>query len=468
AALGHAGAPYSNRADGRRRHCPRGNRHWARSVAPKRHGSAGSGDELSKASSDLRAGAFTLSSRTKEARHVRSCDDEPRPPRLTEPGGARLHPTNRRTSRSLPGGPARVCAEPGGASHGTGRKAEARASARWARFEFDVREPGGSARRSQGAPALPAGSGGARLRVAGARGRSLAGSLGGRRGAGAGRVAALRRRAGAARRRRGGGPRAALARLRPPAHGGGAGDLAQAHPRDHVPRAAGRRGRGGWRLSARIRAWLPEPASRELEAGLARLARTEDVVEVVAMPDAHVSEDVCVGTVTATRRLLLPAAVGGDIGCGMATLRFDGSPELLADPRIAERILSGLQDAVPPVLRASASAALPEALERASLSAPALDACKQRDGRVEFATLGRGNHFLELSQDEQGALWLMVHSGSRALGPAIRRHHEASAQRDRSGLAYLEADGDQGLAYLADAAFAGRYAGLSRRAMVES
>ncbi len=58
------------------------------------------------------------------------------------------------------------------------------------------------------------------------------------------------------------------------------------------------------------------------------------------MPDAHVSEDVCVGTVTATRRRLLPAAVGGDIGCGMATLRFDGSPDLLADAAFAAQYAS--------------------------------------------------------------------------------------------------------------------------------
>jgi tRNA-splicing ligase RtcB len=221
-------------------------------------------------------------------------------------------------------------------------------------------------------------------------------------------------------------------------------------------------------VSARIEAWLPEPASRDLEAGLARLARTEDVVHVAVMPDAHVSEDVCVGTVTATRRRLLPAAVGGDIGCGMAVLGFEGSADLLADPHRAARVLAGLRDAVPPLTRASAAASLPAALAALPLSAPALEARRDRDGRLELGTLGRGNHFLELQRDDEGALWLMVHSGSRALGPAIRHHHEARAPRDRSGLAFLEAESDAGRAYLADAAFAAEYARLSRRAMVEA
>lgn len=221
-------------------------------------------------------------------------------------------------------------------------------------------------------------------------------------------------------------------------------------------------------MTARIEAWLPEPASRELEAGLARLARTEDVVQVAVMPDAHVSEDVCVGTVTATRRRILPAAVGGDIGCGMATVRFDGHAELLADGALAARVLTGLRRVIPPVLRASAEARLPEELSRLPLSAPLLEAHRRRDGRLEFATLGRGNHFLELQRDEEGALWVLVHSGSRAMGPAIRHHHEARAARDPAGLAYLEADGEGGLAYLADVAFAAEYARLSRGRMLEA
>jgi tRNA-splicing ligase RtcB len=217
-----------------------------------------------------------------------------------------------------------------------------------------------------------------------------------------------------------------------------------------------------------VEAWLPEPASRDLEAGLSRLARTEDVVHVAVMPDAHVSEDVCVGTVTATRRRLLPAAVGGDIGCGMAVLRFEGSADLLADPRRAAAVLAGLREAVPPLTRPSAAASLPEALAVLPLSAAGLEAHRDRDGRLEFGTLGRGNHFLELQRDDGGSLWLMVHSGSRALGPAIRHHHEGRAGRDRSGLAYLEAESDAGRAYLADVAFAAAYARLSRRKMVDA
>ncbi len=215
--------------------------------------------------------------------------------------------------------------------------------------------------------------------------------------------------------------------------------------------------------------WLPEGPSAELLSALERIRKTQDVVCVAVMPDAHVAEEVCVGTVTATRSRILPAAVGSDIGCGMVALRFDCGADLLADRTRAATMLAGLYERVPQRMRPSASAeSLPEELVRSPLSAPRLEALKGRDARLEFGTLGRGNHFLELQRDDEGALWLAVHSGSRAVGPAIRRHHEARAPVDASGISLLEAESDEGRAYLSDASWAARYATLSRARLVEA
>ncbi|MGK4004843.1 RtcB family protein [Sorangium sp. So ce1036] len=220
-------------------------------------------------------------------------------------------------------------------------------------------------------------------------------------------------------------------------------------------------------MSARIATWLPDGASAELSASLARLARTEDVAHVAVMPDAHVADDVCVGTVTATTRRLLPAAVGGDIGCGMVALRLRAGADLLADRDRAARLLSGLYRRVPHLVHpAEGAPSLPEDLLAPRLGAPSLEAMKRREGRTQLGTLGRGNHFLEIQRDEEGALWLLLHSGSRAMGPAIRRHHEALAARDPSGVRFLDADSEAGRAYLDDVAWAARYARASRARMV--
>src|SRR5260221_135567 len=58
-------------------------------------------------------------------------------------------------------------------------------------------------------------------------------------------------------------------------------------------------------------------------------------------------KQLCIGAVVATRRLLYPAAVGGDIGCGMAALRFDVAAEALAGARAAARVLAGLHATIP-------------------------------------------------------------------------------------------------------------------------
>lgn len=219
--------------------------------------------------------------------------------------------------------------------------------------------------------------------------------------------------------------------------------------------------------AATLSQWVAEPPPREVQEALARLRRVPDVVHVAVMPDVHLAEDVCVGTVVATSTLLLPAAVGGDIGCGMAAVAFDGEAAALDDPRAAAAVLAGLSRAVP-ALRRRGPSALPPELARRELSAPALEALKRRLAAPQLGTLGRGNHFLELQADEDGRLWLMVHSGSRGIGPVIRDHHHARGVRLPGGLRRLVADGADGRAYLADLAWALDYAAHNRARIVEA
>jgi len=216
-----------------------------------------------------------------------------------------------------------------------------------------------------------------------------------------------------------------------------------------------------------VRRWLAEPLPRDVERALERLARAEDVARIAVLPDVHLASGVCIGTVVATRTLLYPDAVGGDIGCGMAALRFELDATALADAGVAARLLRGLADAVPAIRhpRATARERLPSCLGDSPLSDATLEKLKSRDGRVEFATLGRGNHFVELQADEQGWLWLMLHSGSRAMGQAIRAAHLRRARASSIGLPYLDAATAEGQAYLADLSWACAYAERSREAM---
>ena len=208
--------------------------------------------------------------------------------------------------------------------------------------------------------------------------------------------------------------------------------------------------------------WLAGPLPKDVATALKRMERLPDVRRIAVMPDVHLARDVCVGTVLATSRLVYPAAVGGDIGCGMAAVAFDGAADVLDSRMSAARVFDALADAVP-TNKHRRPRDLPAELDRVALSDPRLEAVKRRDARVQLGTLGRGNHFLEFQSDEDGRLWLMVHSGSRAIGQAIRDHHVAGAGGQLAPL-----DGPAAEAYVADAHWARAYADANRLAMIDA
>jgi tRNA-splicing ligase RtcB len=223
--------------------------------------------------------------------------------------------------------------------------------------------------------------------------------------------------------------------------------------------------------AARVERWLAETLPKDVALSIQRLAAAEDVVHVAVMSDVHLSGEVCVGLAVATRRLIYPAAVGGDIGCGMAAVAADSGAELLADESAATRLLSALGRSVPAMRHSRATMPdLPESLHLEPLSDPRLQKLLSRDGRVQFGTLGRGNHFLEFQADEEERLWIMLHSGSRAMGQAITAHHVTIGEQHsgRRRLPSLDSAAPEGQAYLADVSWAVRYANESRLAMLRT
>ncbi|MEZ4224307.1 MAG: RtcB family protein [Polyangiaceae bacterium] len=219
-------------------------------------------------------------------------------------------------------------------------------------------------------------------------------------------------------------------------------------------------------LPNKTRAWLAEPLGADVRASIERIARVDDVARIALMPDVHLAENVCIGAVVASRAGLYPDAVGGDIGCGMAAVRL-GLHAGVVNRHSARRLLEGFARAVPSN-RFGQKRALPPEMRDAQLSTPALCKALERTGRVQLGTLGSGNHFLELQAEEDGTLWLVVHTGSRGLGPEIRRHHLSAGEAVGAGLRRLPADSQSGVDYLNDHDVAVRFASLSRRRILEA
>lgn len=219
-----------------------------------------------------------------------------------------------------------------------------------------------------------------------------------------------------------------------------------------------------------VRGWIASPLPADVFRSLDRLAHTPDVCQMAVMPDVHRSGEVCVGVALATGGLVYPAAVGGDIGCGMTALRFDvPAAAITADRRIGPSILERLAKNVPTLKAASGT--VPErlagelAIDR--LSDERLAHAAKREGRWQLGSLGRGNHFLELQADQEGSLWLMLHSGSRGMGQAITAWHLARATPPADGaLPALDVEADAGRAYLSDVAWARAWARANRARIV--
>ena len=202
---------------------------------------------------------------------------------------------------------------------------------------------------------------------------------------------------------------------------------------------------------------------------------------VALMPDAHLGKGATVGSVIPTLGAVIPAAVGVDIGCGMIAVRTQLTAADLPSDRRAVRV--AIEDAVPlsagryntAVTRDHTRERIADLVDRAQ-GAGVDPARYAATWQRQLGTLGSGNHFIEVSLDEEDRVWLFLHSGSRGVGNRIAQHHIAVAQRlaqqwriplpDRD-LAYLVEGTDEFAAYLRDLGWAQHFALLNREEMMD-
>src|SRR6476660_841038 len=160
---------------------------------------------------------------------------------------------------------------------------------------------------------------------------------------------------------------------------------------------------------------------------------------VAVMPDVHLGKGPTVGSVVAMREAVAPAAVGVDIGCGMAavetTLAAGDLPDNLGLLRgeIERAIPVGMSSHEAPAW-AAAPAETKAAAKGLLGGFGALEGGVQQLGErasCQLGTLGGGNHFIELCLDASGTVWLMLHSGSRHIGNALAEHHMQIARKLR-------------------------------------
>ncbi|BDS13189.1 RtcB family protein [Aureispira anguillae] len=141
------------------------------------------------------------------------------------------------------------------------------------------------------------------------------------------------------------------------------------------------------------------------------------------MPDSHQGYGMPIGSILATKGVVVPNAVGVDIGCGMCAMRTsleDVSKEAL------KKTLSIARQLIPLGFNCHDEAQdekwMPEGYENLEIVAQAYE-----KGTRQVGTLGGGNHFIELQKGSDGYIWIMIHSGSRALGYTVAKHYNKLA-----------------------------------------
>jgi tRNA-splicing ligase RtcB len=209
---------------------------------------------------------------------------------------------------------------------------------------------------------------------------------------------------------------------------------------------------------------------------------------VAAMPDVHLGRGATIGSVIPTIGAVIPAAVGVDLGCGMMAVKTSLRADQLPDSLVAVR--TGIETKVPHGFMAKGKSRdtgnwvnIPDDVMQAWL--PLKDGfaalqdkhafLKNGNNINQLGTLGSGNHFVELCLDENDAVWVMLHSGSRGVGNRIGMHFINQAKKDMErwfinlpdkDLAYIPEGSQHFGEYISAVSWAQDYARVNREVMM--
>ena len=196
------------------------------------------------------------------------------------------------------------------------------------------------------------------------------------------------------------------------------------------------------------------------------------------MPDVHGGKGMPIGGVLATRGVVIPNAVGVDIGCGMCAVKTSLCVEDIPQEVLRKQIMRGIRKQIPLGFdhhkTAQDESFMPKGFDvdkLAVVSRQYVSATKQ------VGTLGGGNHFIELQKDTEGALWVMIHSGSRNLGAQVGNYYNEkakvlnrrwfSAVSPDIDMAFLPMQSDEAHAYWDEMLYCVEFALCNRRLMMD-
>jgi len=194
---------------------------------------------------------------------------------------------------------------------------------------------------------------------------------------------------------------------------------------------------------------------------------------IALMPDAHYGYGMPIGGVMAAKGVIIPNAVGVDIGCGMCAMRTNIDD---ADSATLKKILGQIRKLIPVGFNwhkeAQEDKYMPE-IEKL----PFVVERHFPRAQKQVGTLGGGNHFIEIQHGSDGFIWVMIHSGSRNLGKQVAEFYNQKAKKLNErwhssvpasyDLAFLPIETDEARAYMTEMNYCVDFALANRQLMME-
>jgi tRNA-splicing ligase RtcB len=195
---------------------------------------------------------------------------------------------------------------------------------------------------------------------------------------------------------------------------------------------------------------------------------------IAAMPDCHAGYGMPIGGVLATQGVIIPNAVGVDIGCGMQAIKTDIEASDVTSEQL-KKIMSKVREQIPVGFNHHETPQdMPSGL-KARLGA--VTRCEYDKATTQLGTLGGGNHFIEFQKGSDDMLWVMIHSGSRNVGLQVAKYYNKiaidlnekwfSEVPEKWELAFLPEESEEGVAYVNEMSWCAGFAYQNRTAMMD-
>ncbi len=225
-----------------------------------------------------------------------------------------------------------------------------------------------------------------------------------------------------------------------------------------------------------IKSWCENPEDGAIKQAVNMANLPFAFKHIALMPDTHQGFGMPIGGVLATENVIIPNAVGVDIGCGMCALKTNIQEY---DINLLKKIIGEIRGVVPVGFSKQKE-------KQKDSSIPALNSkinypiVEQEINNALYSvgSLGGGNHFLELQKDKDSFLWIMIHSGSRNLGKKVADHYNKKAielnERYFSRvpkeveLAFLPFNSKEGWEYQSEMNYCIEFALANRKLMMEN